>query len=133
MHFKIISEKDKQLFKNLAKHKKKICLGFGILLFIILLVDASPFGANNVQLYTKWVQCGRRPYVGQSFYVTTKVDYYTVSGPFIGSKSLLNSIEFFCTPHEAELAGYSANLNKPDFPHLTPEEKADIWRRRQQR
>lgn len=35
--------------------------------FIILLVDASPFGANDVQLYTKWVQYGRRPYVGQSF------------------------------------------------------------------
>ena len=67
MHLKIISEKDKQLFKKLAKHKKKICLGFGILLFIILLVDASPFGANNVQLYTKWVQYGRRPYVRQSF------------------------------------------------------------------
>jgi len=29
------------------------------------------------------------------------------------------------------MAGYSANPNKSDFPHLTPEEKADMWRRRQ--
>lgn len=46
MHFKIISEKDKQLFKKLAKHKKKICLGFGILLLMLLLSVQTMFSCT---------------------------------------------------------------------------------------
>ena len=38
MHLKIISEKDKQLFKKLAKHKKKICLGLCLLSYSWMLL-----------------------------------------------------------------------------------------------
>lgn len=125
-------EKDKQIIKRITKHKKQILLSFIILLMATVLVDISPYGGQNLQLDAKWIECGHKPYKSTSFLNPTRTSYYTQ----FYSPVLLSSWdagERFCTPREAELAGYSANPNKPDFPHLTPEEEAEMWRRHQKR
>lgn len=119
-------QKNNQSPLEVAKNGKKILLGLGVVLFVALLIDASPFGLNNVQLYAKWLQCGGRPYVGKSTFSTADIDHYGPSRSFITSRSMVEPVHFFCTPREAELAGYSADSSKVVFPHLSEEEKKSM-------
>lgn len=94
-----------------------------ILLLIVMLglvYDLVGLG-GNVRFYTKWIQCGNRPIVAdQSLGFGASVPNYANS-PVL---SLLRmSPEQFCSPRDAELAGYSASRQSHEYPHLTDTER----------
>lgn len=77
MRMKPISNKDKQIIKRIMKHKKQILLSFIILFMAVVLIDVSPYGGQNLQLYAKWIECGHKPYKSTSFLNPTRTPYYT--------------------------------------------------------
>ena len=72
MRMKPISNKDKQIIKRIMKHKKQILLSFIILFMAVVLIDVSPYGGQNLQLYAKWIECGHKPYKSTSFLNPTR-------------------------------------------------------------
>lgn len=76
----------------------------------IVLFDLSPFG-GNIRFYLKWIECGSRPVQVASW---AGVAWYEESPLF----SVPRTQVWYCTPLEAEQAGYSANKHYRDFPHL---------------
>ena len=113
------SMRNNSMYNKLAKPiktKKDAFVAVGIALIILLFLDLSPLG-GNIAFYTKWVECGSKP-------VSTKmgggiasagVPNYTDAPNFGFLRSLT---PYFCSPEEAERAGYSANSDKYEFPHL---------------
>ena len=95
------------------QHKTHL-ISIGVILAAAILVvfELSPIG-GNVSLYTNWIQCGRKPIA--SDLSKDYVKYYYESSSWPGMHP---TIEYFCTPLEAELAGYSANPNQYEFPHI---------------
>lgn len=85
------------------------------LILLIFLYDLSPLG-GNIRFYSKWLECGQRPVAtaGSGFLNAGAPHYYS---PQIVSL-MRGSPEYFCTPLEAEKAGYSANPDRYEFPHL---------------
>jgi len=97
-------------------HTIKIVLIFVAVLFVL---DLSPLGGNTV-FYIKWVECGHRPlYTQKGPAFKSGVPYY-VEAPNFGL--LRQFMPYFCTATQAEKAGYSANPDYFDFPHLSGEE-----------
>ena len=97
----------------LRKHKNLVI----VLVIIIgfLAFDLSGFG-GNIRFYTKWVECGQKPVGtrGSGLFNTGAIHYveppsWALSRPYMG---------YFCTPLEAEQAGYSANPDTYEFPHI---------------
>jgi hypothetical protein len=89
----------------------------GVLAVVVLLLafDLSPFG-GNMKFYSTWIRCGQKPVAtaGSGYFNVGAAHYYEPSS-FPG---LHVTIDYFCTPLEAEQAGYSANPNSYSFPHL---------------
>ncbi len=85
---------------------------------VLLLIDLSPLGGSNVKLYVKWASCGSWP-IETMGYHTGQVPNYRSAAPFLLSRG---ADHYFCTPLEAEQAGYSANPNFYDYPHLNEKE-----------
>ncbi len=82
---------------------------------ILIVFELSPFG-GNIRFYAKWIECGQIPVATKgSGYLNAGAAHYYESSPWPGSHP---TIEYFCTRLEAELAGYSANPNTYDFPHI---------------
>lgn len=103
-----------------AKHrisKKKALIIIGVLI-AWLAFDLSGFG-HNIRFYQKWVECGTRPVStkGPGF-LNSGIKYYYES-PIIAP--MRASIDYYCTPLQAEQAGYSANPKQYYFPHLRGE------------
>jgi hypothetical protein len=119
---KPISNKDKQIIKRIMKHKKQILLSFIILFMAVVLIDISPYGGQNLQLYAKWIECGHKPYKTVVSFDRTRAAHYTDQYSLV-NLSFMNAGKTFCTPHEAELAGYSASSDKYIYPHLNAEER----------
>ena len=122
MHFELISNKDKQIIKRIMKHKKQILLSFIILFMAVVLIDISPYGGQNLQLYAKWIECGHKPYKTVVSFDRTRAAQYTDRYSLV-NLSFMNAGKTFCTPREAELAGYSASSDKYIYPHLNAEER----------
>lgn len=81
-----------------------------IIVGAVILFDLSPFG-GNIRFYLKWLECGARPVQVASW---AGVAWYEES-------PLLNfprTQVWYCTPLEAERAGYSANEHSWEFPHI---------------
>ncbi|HTK39279.1 MAG TPA: hypothetical protein VL362_00255 [Patescibacteria group bacterium] len=71
--------------------------------------------AGNIQYYSKWARCGSQPVSGYgSGYLNDGAIHYQKDSAFPS----LHSSKLFCTPLEAEKAGYSANPDYYDFPNL---------------
>lgn len=104
------------------KHKKRILLSFIILFMAVVLIDISPYGGQNLQLYAKWIECGHKPYKAVVSFDRTRAAHYTDRYPLI-NLSFMNAGKTFCTPREAELAGYSASSDKYIYPNLNTEER----------
>lgn len=86
-----------------------------VLLAVIVAFDLSPIGGNT-RFYSKWVECGQKPVASDvSLNVGAHPPSYTIP-PNIAVIRL--SPTYFCTPLEAEQAGYSANSDRYEFPHL---------------
>ena len=93
----------------------KRSVAIGIFLALLLVFDLSPFG-RNIRFYMKWADCGQRPYVANP---TMRMEgdpiYYGEAPTFA---LVRGSRDMFCTPLEAEQAGFSANPDYYEFPHL---------------
>lgn len=102
--------------KRSEQHKAHIVSVLVIVVVAALIVfELSPFG-GNVRFYAKWLECGQKPVAtaGSGYSNRGAIHYYEpLSFPGIHP-----TIEYFCTPLEAELAGYSANPNQYEFPHI---------------
>ena len=101
-----------------AKIKRRsliIGLIFGIMLMFSC-IELSPFG-GQVEFYSKWMSCGQKPVREPAHFDNMK--YYEES-PNI-DLFRLRPQAYFCTPLEAEKAGYSANQNSYEFPNLRAE------------
>lgn len=81
-----------------------------MIVIVIVAFDMTPFG-GNIRFYMKWAGCGARP-----VQVASKpgIAWYEDSPLF----SIPRTQVWFCTPIEAERAGYSATANSYTFPHL---------------
>lgn len=82
----------------------------------VLLVSYDLYMPRNIQFYAKWVTCGERP-VG-----SRGSGLFNVGVPYYEKVQLLRVfhgyIDYYCTPLEAERAGYSANPEVYRMPHL---------------
>ncbi len=99
---------------NKGNRTKAIILSVVVGLF--LLYDLSGVG-GNIQFYATWAFCGQKPvrvYESGLFNVNTPSYVYPPS--FTLEPRL--SIQYYCSPIEAERAGYSAISEKYEFPHL---------------
>ena len=85
-----------------------------IVLAVLVAVDLTPLG-GNLRMYAKWMQCGTRPMQsGVTF--AGQVQNYKQAEVLTG---LRGHSKYFCTPREAELAGYSITPDMHKFPHLS--------------
>lgn len=84
-----------------------ICVG----VVAILVINDLFFFGGNIRFYTKWIECGSKPLVGAG---KPGIKWYEESSTF----DLVRGQTWFCTPLEAEQAGYSANEYSWDRPHL---------------
>lgn len=106
-----LKNKDQQSNRALVRN---IIIVVSVFVFAIV-YDVAIGG--NIRFYSKWAECGQEPVptMGSGWRFTDGVPHYYDPPRF----SLLRpSIEYFCTPLEAEEAGYSASPNRYDFPHL---------------
>lgn len=79
-------------------------LALVIVLSVAILLDLSPVG-GNYRMYAAWVRCGHKPVMGSEF-IGVK-DYNT---PPFYDPVRLDVREYFCTPEEAEAAGYESPI-----------------------
>lgn len=85
-----------------------ICLGILVVIFQL----------GNIIFYVQWLGCGHKPYEGSTDLIVESAiqpPWYKESKTF---QLYRNTPPYFCTPLEAERAGYSASQNYYDFPHL---------------
>lgn len=88
------------------------------MVFVAMLVvfELSPFG-GNVRFYAKWIECGQKPIASDvSMGFGAKVKNYTTPSAFQPLR--FGQPSYFCTPLEAEIAGYSANPSRYEFPNI---------------
>jgi hypothetical protein len=92
-------------------------------LFLVLAVivyDLSGLG-GNMRFYAKWIECGVRPVVAnQSIGFGASVSNYEDGSTFSLARMTPSQ---FCSPRDAELAGYSASDRVFSYPHLTAQEQ----------
>lgn len=95
--------------KDPAKRKRNQIAAIAIVA-VIILFDLSPFG-GNIRFYLKWLECGARPVQVASW---AGFAWYEESPLFNFPRTQV----WYCTPLEAERAGYSASKHSREFPHL---------------
>lgn len=99
--------------------RRKIIIFTAIVLAALVVFDLSPFG-GNVRFYATWISCGQKPVAaGGELSLGSKLLYYKEPIAFQPIRFL--QPEYFCTPLEAEQAGYSANPDSYEYPHLNRE------------
>lgn len=108
----IRSQKSKSI-----KHKSILAVAMVALVF--LTYDLSGLG-GNINFYASWIRCGQSPVLpgatiggGPKYYEAAKV--INPMRYFAGN--------YFCSPRDAELAGYSASDRVFSYPHLTDQEQ----------
>ena len=106
-------KKKKEKSKFTKKQKTWIIIT-GVFLALVLTYDF--YVADNIRFYANWVRCGQRPVgtAGKGF-LGSGVPHY-IDQPLISG--LRYVIDYKCSPLEAERAGYSANPDFYDYPHL---------------
>lgn len=101
----------------MVKKKKKKKTGIiiaGVFLALVLTYDFCL--ADNIRFYINWVRCGQKPVgtAGKGFFgsgVPHYIDQQLISG-------FRDVIGYYCSPLEAERAGYSAGPEVYRMPHL---------------
>ena len=112
---KIQTMTDNRKFLNTKKRRLGLVVGIVVILF--LLFDITPFG-GNIRFYSTWMACGAKP-VRVASAPGSGVIWYEETAPFEPVRFLYQ--KYYCTPLEAEQAGYSADQNSYTFPHLNGE------------
>lgn len=91
--------------------KKQRALVYIIVFLLIgLVLDVAV--AHNIRFYAKWIECGQKPVTVSATYKGPR--YYEEASAL----PVLLRPTSFCTPLEAERAGYSASPTQYEFPHL---------------
>ena len=99
----------------MKNHKKIIYITTATVVLLALFYDVVLFG-GNIQFYTKWIQCGNRPLQTESA-PGYPLRWYTEGETF----AVMRTKVWYCTPLEAEQAGFSASRHAREFPHLNKE------------
>ena len=96
--------------------KKTLIIIIAAVMSVLILFDLSPFGGST-RFYSKWIECGQKPV---ELMAKPGLAWYSESA----SVSVFRPgyIDYACTPLQAEQAGYSANSQTYEFPHLTEDE-----------
>lgn len=76
-------------------------LALVIFLGIVILLDLSPVG-GNYRMYTAWVRCGQKPVAAYDAFG----DKFFYDPEFYNPFQIIQPEKYFCTPEEAEVAGY---------------------------
>jgi hypothetical protein len=101
--------------KNLPKVHKKSIIFVAILLSLFLLAEFAGW-SGQIQFYSKWVECGQKPLRAKgSGPMNAGAIHYEDMPSF---NVWIPAGTYFCTPLEAEQAGYSADPTVYDFPHI---------------
>lgn len=95
------------------KYSKKSIIAVILILSVMLF---ESFLGGNIVFYSKWLECKGRP-------VQSSLEWSFAGQPRYYEESKVLRIvrlypDYFCTPLEAEQAGYSASRNEHSFPHL---------------
>lgn len=90
---------------------KRLFFALSLALVVLILWDLSPVG-GNIRFYRKWAECGSQPIQVQSWGGKA---WYEATNPY---PSMFRSTGRYCTPIEAERAGYSASRYERSFPNL---------------
>lgn len=93
------------------------------MLTLILAYDVSGIG-GNIYFYTKWIECGQKPVEikGPGFWGGGAAHY--VKTPVIAL--IRYQYTYFCTPLEAEIAGFSADPDEYKFIFRSEANEAEI-------
>ena len=106
-----------KLEEKFLKSKHPLLTVVIALLIFIILLDLTPLG-GNWKLYANWIRCGQKP-------VATNLEWEVAgSVPSYGEPPLIDLLrgsDYYCTPLEAEKAGYSASSMQYQFPALEAE------------
>lgn len=92
---------------------KRLAVVVGVPVGAVFVLAFSPIG-HNTEFYVKWLSCGQQPLQARGK-IASPLVWYEPS-PMI--QVFRPSSTYFCTPLEAEQAGYSASPDRYDFPHL---------------
>lgn len=94
---------------------KRLFFALSLALVVVVLWDLTPIG-GTIAFYRKWSSCGQKPVVSvSSGFMNAGTAHYKVPpniNIFPGAQ------DYFCTPIEAERAGYSAEEHSYVFPNL---------------
>ena len=106
--------KKKKERNRFTKQHKRWLIITGVFLALVLTYDF--YVADNIRFYANWVRCGQKPVgtAGKGFF-GSGVPHY-INQPLISSFRYV--IDYKCSPLEAERAGYSANPEVYEMPHL---------------
>ena len=108
-------------------NKKRKAIIIAYILGAIILIDLTPLG-GNIPMYVKAMQCGHLPLQSDNAFRARAPHYTRTSAIGI----LRGSPPYFCTPEEAERAGFSATEGVRTYPHLPEEEQRNAieksWR-----
>ena len=106
--------KKKKERNRFTKKQKTWIIIAGVLLALALTYDF--YVADNIRFYANWVRCGQKPVgtAGKGFF-GSGVPHY-IDQPLISG--FRDVIDYKCSPLEAERAGYSANPEVYEMPHL---------------
>ena len=111
--------------KEVTNRKDILKALIGAAVFLIIL-DLTPLG-GNMWFYARWVQCDQKPVYGQRHSGLAKptvpnYDNYVSNFSFVRGYG-----PYFCSPKDAEKAGYSADAKTYSFPHLSDDEAKDAY------
>ncbi len=100
---------------NNASLFKRLSFALSLALVVMILWDLTPIG-GTLAFYHKWISCDQKPVVsvGSGFMNAGTAHYEEPPSIniFPGAQ------DYYCTPIEAERAGYSAEENSRVFPNL---------------
>lgn len=96
--------------------RKKTFLFLSAILLSVFLVMELIGWSGQIQFYSKWIECGQKPLraKGSGFMNAGAIHYAEMPSVNVW----MPAGEYFCTPLEAERAGYSSSPNQYEFPHL---------------
>lgn len=102
--------KDKRKYLNTKG--RRLVLVFVIIFIPLVLFDLSPFG-GGIKFYSKWIECGKKPVKTAG---APGIIWYEEPNSFDVVRSGYQT--YYCSPLQAEQAGYSANSSSYVFPNL---------------